>query len=470
MATATSTTTTDGPALSAVVPPRNPKDSMKSTWRTGDRKQWTRHHWMLELLGIQPDENNKNMPRHAKTDKMSYLPHWESHVWVCVHALWPVLLHQAYVMYTGKNLGYIAVFVMYTLAFKLNAIHELRMLRMLTNEHGCLDGDKHSRDQIPDHSVANVMHGLFTTSTGRPMMTVFIAYRMSQTPASSYWYLWAPIEVGVYPIILDLWFYWYHRCMHDFDSLWKYHRTHHLTKHPNPLLTLYADHEQEFFDIFVIPLLTWATMKVIGFPMGFYDWWLCHQYVVFTELFGHSGVRLFVTPPTTATPLLKFFDAELLTEDHDLHHRKGWKKSHNYGKQTRLWDRLFGTCHERYETTPANIDYNSPAHLRWGLQPFPSAAYRQNRPDLSVSRDIKPDSTELVSGEIGVLEAPNSTALWAPDLIPSSAGVLLPASIDGPTTPWIPCTPPAQGRDEAENKRMHGRRQDDQADSRKRTG
>jgi hypothetical protein len=37
--------------------------------------------------------------------------------------------------------------------------------------------------------------------------------------------------------------------------LWKYHRTHHLTKHPNPLLTLYADTEQEFFDILgVVPV------------------------------------------------------------------------------------------------------------------------------------------------------------------------------------------------------------------------
>jgi sterol desaturase/sphingolipid hydroxylase (fatty acid hydroxylase superfamily) len=48
----------------------------------------------------------------------------------------------------------------------------------------------------------------------------------------------------------------------------------------------------------------------------------------------------------------------LCIEDHDLHHRKGWKNSANYGKQTRLWDKLFGTCAERIELTPENIDYN----------------------------------------------------------------------------------------------------------------
>ena len=104
-------------------------------------------------------------------------------------------------------------------------------------------------------------------------------------------------------------------------------------------------------------------MKLMGMPMGFADWWICQQYVVFTELWGHSGLRLYITPPTTFTPVLKFFDAELLTEDHDLHHRKGWKNSHNYGKQTRLWDRLFGTCHERIEAVESNIDWDTPVSL-----------------------------------------------------------------------------------------------------------
>lgn len=72
--------------------------------------------------------------------------------------------------------------------------------------------------------------------------------------------------------------------MHDIDTLWKYHRTHHLTKHPNPLLTLFADTEQEIFNIAVIPLLAWGSMKLVGFPMGFYDWWICHQYAVWTEI------------------------------------------------------------------------------------------------------------------------------------------------------------------------------------------
>ena len=56
---------------------------------------------------------------------------------------------------------------------------------------------------------------------------------------------------------------------------------------------------------------------------------------------------------------MRLFDAELVIEDHDLHHRKGWRKSFNYGKQTRIWDRVFGTCTNRIEAVPSNIDYGN---------------------------------------------------------------------------------------------------------------
>lgn len=101
----------------------------------------------------------------------------------------------------------------------------------------------------------------------------------------------------------------------------------------------------------------------MGFPMGFYDWWICHQYIVFTELFGHSGVRVFTTPPSTNSLFLRLFKAELATEDHDLHHRKGYRKSMNYGKQTLLWDRAFGTAGNRIEMAEHLIDYKNQASM-----------------------------------------------------------------------------------------------------------
>jgi len=246
-------------------------------------------------------------------------------------------------------------FPFYTIAFHANAIREIHILRKLGHKWGFLDGDKHERDQVPDVSVRKVFNSLSLTAVVRPLITVFAAYRTSQTPVDSLSW-WLPVEIGIYGIVLDFYFYWYHRVMHEFDGLWKYHRTHHLTKHPNPLLSLYADSEQELFDIAIVPLLTYGTMKLFGFPMGFYDWWVCHHYLFFTELFGHSGLRIFSVPTSTNNWFLRLFDAELATEDHDLHHRQGWKKSHNYGKQTLLWDRVFGTAGERIEMRRDNIE------------------------------------------------------------------------------------------------------------------
>lgn len=109
------------------------------------------------------------------------------------------------------------------------------------------------------------------------MLSIFLAYhRYTEGAIGLTW--WLPLELGLYSVVLDGWFYLYHRCCHELDGLWKYHRTHHLTKHPTPLLSSYADEEQEFIEIALIPLLTWATLKyAFGLPMTFHDWWICHQ-------------------------------------------------------------------------------------------------------------------------------------------------------------------------------------------------
>ncbi|KAG6068340.1 hypothetical protein E4U32_001124 [Claviceps aff. humidiphila group G2b] len=340
----------------------NPRDSIKSTWRSKDRSEWTVFHWLFEILTLHPSDLDRPVPVHPKSDRVPYLSDFYQHRFILTHAAFPILLHHLYVTYTGNNLTTWQALLLYSLAFKLNAIRELNVLRELGHKIGFLDGDVHERDGVPDVGVFRVIKSLIATSTFRPIFTIFLSYSTSQTP-STINPPWLFLETGCYAIILDFWFYWYHRLMHDVPWLWKFHRTHHLTKHPNPLLTLYADVEQELFDIAGIPLLTYFTMKFVGFPMGFYEWWICHQYVVFAELAGHSGLRVIATPPNPFNWLLRLFDAELIIEDHDLHHRKGWKTSSNYGKQTRLWDRIFGTCRGRIECEEHNVDWEDKVRL-----------------------------------------------------------------------------------------------------------
>ncbi|KIW03437.1 uncharacterized protein PV09_05207 [Verruconis gallopava] len=340
----------------------NPKDSMKSTWRN-DKSQWGFWHYLYEWFSIMPTIPGRETPVHSKDDPIPWMSDWQLQKWVISHAILPLALQQLIVYTTGYNFGRLAAFFYYSIWFKAIAIHELVLIRHLGHIYGFFDGDSHARDEVPDWSVGKVIRSLIATSSGRPMMAVMISYSKAKAPSSIDWF-WLPIEIGLYGIILDFWFYWYHRLMHDVDWLWRYHRTHHLTKHPNPLLTLYADTEQEIMDIAGIPLLTYVTMKYgMGMPMGFYEWWIAHMYVVFSELFGHSGVRVLGSPPSTLTWLLRWTGTELVIEDHDLHHRKGWKKSFNYGKQTRLWDVIFGTARDRIECIPKNLDYNTVVEL-----------------------------------------------------------------------------------------------------------
>lgn len=340
----------------------NPKDSMKSTWRLAPRDQWSIHHWLLELLNAHPIALDQEVPVHSKDEKIPYMPQWSLHRWVLFYSAIPLIIHQGYSSYTGRNLGPISAFTLYFTAFNAIVIYQVQILRRLGHAYGFLDGDAHERDGVPDVGVPKVVASLYKTTGARLLLSVYLSYTSTQLPAQMNW-AWLPLEIGLYGIVLDFWFYWYHRLMHDVGALWKFHRTHHLTKHPNPLLAAYADHEQELFDMAVIPLLAYLTLKSMGLPMGFYEWWICHEYIAFVEVFGHSGLRLHLTTPSTMSWLLKIFDAEIVIEDHDLHHRKGWRKSHNYGKQTRLWDRIFGTCHERIESRKENIDYVNTATM-----------------------------------------------------------------------------------------------------------
>lgn len=336
-----------------------PKDSMKSTWwRTGDKTNWALPHHLIDLVNGYPIDINSPIPVHPKTAPVPRMSELSQASWILLYALAPMLLHQAWLSLTGyPRMGRLAVFLLYFTAYNVTTIKEVHVLRRLGHKLGFLDGDAHERDGVPDVGVGRVAGGFYRTTGSRMALAALLTYdpSASRAPADALadpaWWAWTALEVGLYALALDFWFYLYHRAMHDVSFLWRFHRTHHLTKHPNPLLSAYADHEQEFFDMVVVPLLAGATLRAAGCPMGFYDWWVSHQFVAFTEVFGHSGLRVYGTPVSSITWLLRATGTELAVEDHDMHHRYGYRSSHNYGKQTRVWDRLFGTCGERPETS-----------------------------------------------------------------------------------------------------------------------
>ncbi|KOS13577.1 sterol desaturase [Malassezia pachydermatis] len=152
---------------------------------------------------------------------------------------------------------------------------------------------------------------------------------------------------------MDFIYYWVHRATHEVEWLWKFHQKHHTTKHPCPFLLAYADEIQEVFDLIGTPSLTYAL-----YPVPFDVLYIWSLFLVAIEAMGHSGVRLYF-PGLLTFGILRPVECDITVEDHDLHHRYGWKQSYNYGKQTMLWDQLFGTKAERLETSYDNVDWNN---------------------------------------------------------------------------------------------------------------
>jgi sterol desaturase/sphingolipid hydroxylase (fatty acid hydroxylase superfamily) len=128
-------------------------------------------------------------------------------------------------------------------------------------------------------------------------------------------------------------------------------------------MSLWADNYQDILEWAIIPFLAYQVIR-----LSFAELWLASGYTLYVEAAGHSGIRAY-WPHPLLTPALKPFGMELAIEDHDIHHRytstqacmkiglllmltstvRYGRGGKNYGKQTRVWDVLFGTAARREE-------------------------------------------------------------------------------------------------------------------------
>ncbi|SPO22272.1 related to ERG25 - C-4 methyl sterol oxidase [Ustilago trichophora] len=345
------------------------KGKMTATWHTKPSSEWTFHERALVFLGVAPDNSKSPRPKppvFPKDAPVPVFPVWKMHLLVAPKALAPILAHHFFTVYTGiqiptiyATIGYLAYFVWFGTGI-------FRWCNDMTYKFGTFDGAA-ERDGVPDIDTTSVALGLFMVVISRAIIAVPYLYKPDEPVLDLKTILMLPINMFMFAVAVDFWFYWYHRLMHEVDFLWRFHRKHHTTKHPIAALGAFADHEQEFFDMVGIPILAWITWKI-----NFATWWVSTCYILFIEASGHSGLRGYFQNPTTWP--LRYVNAELCLEDHDIHHRQGWKKSGNYGKQTRLWDTIFGTKKDRIEGTPDNINWNDPMDLP---QPVPQQTHKK---------------------------------------------------------------------------------------------
>lgn len=119
---------------------RNPKDSMKSSWRTASRSTWNLWHWLIHFTYIYPVELNQKVPVFQKDAPIPYFAHWSGHRWILMHAGWPMLIQFAWQQYTGKPWTSLTTILFYTFAMQFNSIHEIWVIRRLAHRIGFLDG------------------------------------------------------------------------------------------------------------------------------------------------------------------------------------------------------------------------------------------------------------------------------------------------------------------------------------------
>lgn len=327
---------------------RNYPHPFADEWRYEDPSTMNFPERLVRKRGLIPvSSRHANIPKY--TGKVPVYGVLAQLPYLIPFAIAPSAIRVVFTAFTGRTIHsvgmfFIAWFVYYAM-FGRYGDH----LNNLALKFGYLDGNV-ERDSIARGQVPKMFQQMLTGISMRAAMLVFLAYDRDEPLNLS---LWLPLQLCAMSIIADFMYYWVHRLTHEVDWLWYLHRLHHTTKHPNFLLLSYADEPQEIFDALASPIFMYML-----YPVSFDTLAIWTVLYLSIETMGHAGLRIYY-PPVLTTPFLRPFGLEVVLEDHDLHHRMGWRKSFNYSKQSGIWDALFGTRGERIETYDENVDWDS---------------------------------------------------------------------------------------------------------------
>ncbi|MAV64685.1 MAG: hypothetical protein CMG00_05795 [Candidatus Marinimicrobia bacterium] len=135
-------------------------------------------------------------------------------------------------------------------------------------------------------------------------------------------------EIAVILLIDDIYFYLWHRTMHENKFLYRsIHKTHHCASTPFPSEYLYA-HPVEWIIGMVGPFLGIFLLQGVSI----YSFWMVLIIRNLHELDIHSGIK--------SSFLTKYFPFSGTNEHHDLHHAT---LNGNYASTFSVWDKIFKT-------------------------------------------------------------------------------------------------------------------------------
>jgi sterol desaturase/sphingolipid hydroxylase (fatty acid hydroxylase superfamily) len=142
----------------------------------------------------------------------------------------------------------------------------------------------------------------------------------------------------LFEIIYDFIHYWIHRIFHENAFLYKnIHKKH----HKKQLVTCLDTYYQNPIDIILSNSIPLCLTLFMFNSISYFQFVMLSIYKTAVEIAGHTGKETFPTSSFPQFPwLVKYFNIELYTENHDSHHRF---INCNYSKRLSLWDKIFGT-------------------------------------------------------------------------------------------------------------------------------
>jgi sterol desaturase/sphingolipid hydroxylase (fatty acid hydroxylase superfamily) len=146
----------------------------------------------------------------------------------------------------------------------------------------------------------------------------------------------------IFELLFDFFHYWSHRTLHQNKYLYQVlHKHHHRFSNPIPIITFYqhpvdlllTNSIPSFLSFFIINKLCKIQISQLLFK-------LIMNYKSFIEISGHCGKETKTSSFPQFIWLPRYFNIELYTIDHDLHHSSN---NCNYSKRFSAWDKCFGT-------------------------------------------------------------------------------------------------------------------------------
>lgn len=161
------------------------------------------------------------------------------------------------------------------------------------------------------------------------------ALHLAPSPVDAAGWAWFAVNIGLFLLAHDAWFYWTHRLLHRPALFRRFHRLHHRSNNPSPFAAYAFDAGEAMVNAAFYPAFLFLVPTSLECALAFV--------VVMMTLnaIGHCGHELYPAG-RDGDPLFPFLTT---VTHHDLHHANArW----NFGLYFTHWDRWMGTEHPRY--------------------------------------------------------------------------------------------------------------------------